>query len=247
MPQDSCIAAILPREDYRDVFLSTHKTPLSYFNEYKKIGTSSLRRKSQLLAVNNNLKILPVRGNVDTRIQKMLDGYFDGLVLAAAGVKRLGLEKHITEYLDLDVMLTAPGQGAIALEARNSDEKLKKLLSKINDEKTYMCVSAERSFLNTLGGGCHVPFAAYANIENEHINIKAFVGSLDGEININLVDKVSTILDNAKAENICVIDLKNKTSIADFFILATCRSSRHADSTAEEVINQLKKNWCKMS
>ena len=184
MPQDSCIAAILPREDYRDVFLSTHKTPLSYFNEYKKIGTSSLRRKSQLLAVNNNLKILPVRGNVDTRIQKMLDGNFDGLVLAAAGVKRLGLEKHITEYLDLDVMLTAPGQGAIALETRNSDEKLKKLLSKINDEKTYMCVSAERSFLNTLGGGCHVPFAAYANIENEHINIKAFVGSLDGEVNV---------------------------------------------------------------
>ncbi len=184
MPKDSCIAAILSREDYRDVFLSTHKTPLRYFNEYKKIGTSSLRRKSQLLAAKKNLKILSIRGNVDTRIQKMLDGNFDGLVLAAAGVKRLGLEKYITEYFDLDTMLTAPGQGAIAIETRNSDEKLKQILSRINDVNTYMCVSAERSFLKTLGGGCHVPFAAYAYIQNEHINIKAFVGSIDGKLNV---------------------------------------------------------------
>ena len=182
--EKSKIVAILKREDHRDVFVSNHKTPLNYFDNYKKIGTSSLRRKSQLLSINKNLKILPIRGNVDTRIQKMLDGNYDGLVMAAAGVKRLGLEKHITEFFDLDTMLTAPGQGAIAVEIRNSDDNLKKLLSKLNHDETNMCVSAERSFLKTLGGGCHVPFAAFASIKNEKMKINAFVGSLDGELTI---------------------------------------------------------------
>ena len=182
--EKSKIVAILKREDHRDVFVSNHKTPLNYFDNYKKIGTSSLRRKSQLLSINKNLKILPIRGNVDTRIQKMLDGNYDGLVMAAAGIKRLGLEKHITEFFDLDTMLTAPGQGAIAIEIRNSDDNLKKLLSKLNHDETNMCVSAERSFLKTLGGGCHVPFAAFASIKNEKMKINAFVGSLDGELTI---------------------------------------------------------------
>ena len=182
--EKSKIVAILKREDHRDVFVSNHKTPLNYFDNYKKIGTSSLRRKSQLLSINKNLKILPIRGNVDTRIQKMLDGNYDGLVMAAAGVKRLGLEKHITEFFDLDTMLTAPGQGAIAIEIRDSDDELKKLLSKLNHDETNMCVSAERSFLKTLGGGCHVPFAAFASIKNEKMKINAFVGSLDGELTI---------------------------------------------------------------
>ena len=182
--EKSKIVAILKREDHRDVFVSNHKTPLNYFDNYKKIGTSSLRRKSQLLSINKNLKILPIRGNVDTRIQKMLDGNYDGLVMAAAGVKRLGLEKHITEFFDLDTMLTAPGQGAIAIEIRNSDDDLKKLISKLNHDETNMCVSAERSFLKTLGGGCHVPFAAFASIKNEKMKINAFVGSLDGELTI---------------------------------------------------------------
>ena len=182
--EKSKIVAILKREDHRDVFVSNHKTPLNYFDNYKKIGTSSLRRKSQLLSINKNLKILPIRGNVDTRIQKMLDGNYDGLVMAAAGVKRLGLEKHITEFFDLDTMLTAPGQGAIAIEIRDSDDELKELLSKLNHDETNMCVSAERSFLKTLGGGCHVPFAAFACIKNEKMKINAFVGSLDGELTI---------------------------------------------------------------
>ena len=182
--EKSKIVAILKREDHRDVFVSNHKTPLNYFDNYKKIGTSSLRRKSQLLSINKNLKILPIRGNVDTRIQKMLDGNYDGLVMAAAGVKRLGLEKYITEFFDLDTMLIAPGQGAIAVEIRNSDDNLKKLLSKLNHDETNMCVSAERSFLKTLGGGCHVPFAAFASIKNEKMKINAFVGSLDGELTI---------------------------------------------------------------
>tara|TARA_Y100000746_G_scaffold232110_1_gene247894 strand:+ start:3356 stop:4273 length:918 start_codon:yes stop_codon:yes gene_type:complete len=177
----SYIVAILKRDDHRDVFISNHKTPLNFFDRYKKIGTSSLRRKSQLLAINNDLNIFPIRGNVDTRIKKMINGDYDGLVVAAAGVKRLGLEKYITEYFDANKILTAPGQGAIAVEIRNSDSDLKNVLVELNDNDTNLCVSAERSFLNTLSGGCHVPFAAYSTINEKTITIDALVGSIDGK------------------------------------------------------------------
>ena len=177
----SYIVAILKRDDHRDVFISNHKTPLNYFDRYKKIGTSSLRRKSQLLAINNDLNIFPIRGNVDTRIKKMINGDYDGLVVAAAGVKRLGLEKYITEYFDTNKILTAPGQGAIAIEIRNSDSDLKNILVELDDKITNLCVCAERSFLNTLAGGCHVPFAAYSSINKKILTIDALVGSIDGK------------------------------------------------------------------
>ena len=111
----------------------------------------------------------------------MLDGMYDGLVMAAAGVKRLGLEEYITEYLDLEMMMTAPGQAAIAVEVRSDDNELRLIAESLNDEETNMCVNAERSFLNNPGGGCHVPFAAYSNIiENGLLRIDALVSSLDG-------------------------------------------------------------------
>jgi len=180
--EKSVIGAILKREDHRDVFLSKNKKSLNEFNDKDIIGTSSLRRTSQLLLFNPILNIHPIRGNVDTRVQKMLDGDYDGLVMAAAGIKRLGLEEHITEYLDLDKMMTAPGQGAIAVEIRSDDDKLKLIVESLNDEDTTMCVGAERSFLNRLGGGCQVPFASYSNIiENGLLRIDALVTSLDGE------------------------------------------------------------------
>lgn len=181
LPKQSYIGAILKREDHRDVFLSKNKVPLNAFNNKNIIGTSSLRRTSQLLSFYPDLNIQPIRGNVDTRIQKMLDGMYDGLVMAAAGVKRLGLEEYITEYLDLEMMMTAPGQAAIAVEVRSDDNELRLIAESLNDEETNMCVNAERSFLNRLGGGCHVPFAAYSNIiENGLLRIEALVSSLDG-------------------------------------------------------------------
>ena len=181
LPKQSYIGAILKREDHRDVFLSKNKVPLNVFNKKNTIGTSSLRRTSQLLSFNPDLNIQPIRGNVDTRIQKMLDGMYDGLVMAAAGVKRLGLEEYITEYLDLEMMMTAPGQAAIAVEVRSDDDELRLIAESLNDEETNRCVNAERSFLNRLGGGCHVPFAAYSNIiENGLLRIDALVSSLDG-------------------------------------------------------------------
>ena len=180
LPKESCIAAILKREDHRDVFISRNFKPLSEFSSSDIIGTSSLRRKSQLLKYNSSLNVKEIRGNVDTRIKKMLNGDYQAIVMAAAGVKRLGLQKHITEYFDTDFMLTAPGQGAIAVEVRSNDSKTKEIVSKLNDELTQVCVDSERDFLRQLGGGCHVPFAAHSKISGSSISIDALVNSIDG-------------------------------------------------------------------
>lgn len=180
LPKESCIAAILKREDHRDVFISRNSKPLSEFSSSDIIGTSSLRRKSQLLKYNSSLNVKEIRGNVDTRIKKMLNGDYQAIVMAAAGVKRLGLQKHITEYFDTDFMLTAPGQGAIAVEVRSNDSKTKEIVSKLNDELTQVCVDSERDFLRQLGGGCHVPFAAHSKISGSSITIDALVNSIDG-------------------------------------------------------------------
>ena len=180
LPTESCIAAILKREYHRDVFISRNYKPLSEFSSSDIIGTSSLRRKSQLLKYNSSLNVKEIRGNVDTRIKKMLNGDYQAIVMAAAGVKRLGLQKHITEYFDTDFMLTAPGQGAIAVEVRSNDSKTKEIVSKLNDELTQVCVDSERDFLRQLGGGCHVPFAAHSKISGSSISIDALVNSIDG-------------------------------------------------------------------
>lgn len=181
LPKYSTIGAVLSREDHRDVFLSLKLRKLKDFTYNDIIGTSSFRRTSQLLNINSNLNIQPIRGNVDTRIQKMLDGEYTGLVMAAAGVKRLGLEGYITEYFDINTMLTAPGQAAIAIEIRNNDMQVLELTSQINDFHTQICTNAERDFLHALNGGCQVPFAAYAKIENHNIQLDALVSSLDGK------------------------------------------------------------------
>lgn len=180
LPKESCIAAILKREDHRDVFISRNSKPLSEFSSSDIIGTSSLRRKSQLLKYNPSLNVKEIRGNVDTRINKMLNGAYQAIVMAAAGVKRLGLQNYITEYFDTDFMLTAPGQGAIAVEVRAEDSKTKEIVSKLNDELTQVCVNSERDFLRKLGGGCHVPFAAHSKISGSSITIDALVNSIDG-------------------------------------------------------------------
>ena len=180
LPSKSMLGAILKRHDHRDVFISNNKKPLKDFSPKDIIGTSSLRRKSQLLAFNSKLTVREIRGNVDTRIQKMLDGHYDGLVTAAAGVIRLGLEKYITQFLDTDFMLTAPGQAAIAIEIRQGDTSCLDIVTKINDRNTQICVTTERDFLHALSGGCHVPFAAHATLEDNTICLEALVGSEDG-------------------------------------------------------------------
>ena len=163
------ISAILKRGNPKDVFLSKTRKKLSEFGKNQLIGTTSLRRKAQLLKLNSELQIKDVRGNVDTRIKKMIDGDYDGLVMAAAGIERLKLEKYITEYLDFNLFMSAPGQGAIAVETNAQNLEIKKIVSTINDTDSMICTTNERDFMKSMGGGCNYPIGAYSNLSLIHI------------------------------------------------------------------------------
>jgi hydroxymethylbilane synthase len=174
------ISAILKRANPQDVFISNNKKRLKDFTNNEVIGSSSLRRKAQLLKLNPKLNIVDIRGNIDTRIKKMESGEYDGLVLAAAGVERLGLEKYITEFISELNMLNAPGQGAIAVEIKKNNQELKNITTSINDEFSKITTSTERSFMKLMGGGCNYPIAALSKIKNNKISIEGLVISLDG-------------------------------------------------------------------
>ena len=174
------ISAILERGNPQDVFLSKSKKKLDSFSKEQVIGTTSLRRKAQLLKINPNLTIKDVRGNVDTRIKKMLNGEFDGLGMAAAGIERLNLNNHITEYFNHDIFLNAPGQGAIAVEHSVNNHKAEEIVKKINDSNSMLCVNHERNFMKAMGGGCNYPIGAYSYFEGEILNLEGIVLSLDG-------------------------------------------------------------------
>tara|TARA_Y100000768_G_C23966011_1_gene677901 strand:- start:221 stop:1150 length:930 start_codon:yes stop_codon:yes gene_type:complete len=178
------ISAILKRGNPQDVFLSRKNKKLSEFNDNELIGTTSLRRKAQLLKLNPKLKIKDVRGNVDTRVKKMIEGKYDGLVMAAAGIERLKLNKHITEYLDFNSFLNAPGQGAIAVETNTNNSQVTKIVSTINHEKTMICTKNERDFMKKMGGGCNYPIGAYAYIQGDKLFLEGIVLSLDGKKSI---------------------------------------------------------------
>ncbi len=180
LPKGSKVGAILKRVNHQDVLVSVGGKKLADFTAEDKIATSSLRRKSQLLAANPHLNVVEIRGNVDTRIRKMHEGHCDGIIMAAAGIERLGLQEHITEYLNEEQMLTAPGQGAIAIEIREEDKEIERLLQVLADDKTTACVTAERAFLNTLEGGCQIPFAAHATFTNDTLVVEGLVATLDG-------------------------------------------------------------------
>ena len=178
------ISAILERANPQDVFLSRKNKKLANFNDSDLIGTTSLRRKAQLLKINPKLQINDIRGNVDTRIKKMVDGKYDGLVMAAAGIERLKLDKYITEYLDFDLFLNAPGQGAIAVETNSKNHVVNKLVSTINHEKTMICTRNERDFMKRMGGGCNYPIGAYSYFEGNKIFLEGIVLSLNGKKSI---------------------------------------------------------------
>ena len=180
LPKGTRIGAIMERASHRDVLVSIDGKKLADFTSEDKIATSSLRRKSQLLQINKEVKIIEIRGNVDTRIRKMHDGHCQGLIMAAAGIERLGLQEHISEYLNETQMLTAPGQGAIAIEIREDDNSTLEFLSVLNHKESVICVTAERSFLNRLEGGCQIPFAAHATLDGDHLVLEGLVATLDG-------------------------------------------------------------------
>lgn len=181
LPEGLHITAITKREDPRDVFISKNFNSLNELPLGSKVGTSSLRRQCQLLALRCDLKVEVLRGNVETRIRKMLDGQYDAVILAYAGVKRLGLTEYVKEVISDELSLPAIGQGALGIECRIDDKEMNEILQFLNDDDTSLCVRAERAFLRVLEGGCQVPIGAYAKINDNKLIIKGLVGSLDGK------------------------------------------------------------------
>src|SRR4029453_13939871 len=179
LPSSLIVAAIPQREDPRDVLVSAGEKRLTERSPGAKIGTGSLRRRAQLLHYRRDLTIVPIRGNVDTRLRKLDQGEYDALVMAAAGLKRIGREERIAEYISNDVCLGAAGQGALGLESRENDSILEEL-SFLHDPVTFAEVTVERSFLNRLGGGCHVPVGARGIAESEKFRFLRVLGNPDG-------------------------------------------------------------------
>ncbi|MBU2611215.1 MAG: hydroxymethylbilane synthase [Chloroflexi bacterium] len=170
------VGAIPVRAEVRDALVSARGYTLSTLPAGAKVGTSSLRRAAQLLAARPGLVTDSLRGNVDTRIRKALEGQYDAIILAGAGLTRLGLEKHVTDWLPLDVMLPAPGQGALAVQCRANDQTTLSLLAALEDDATRKAVTAERAFLQGLGGGCAVPVAAFGKVTSDQSPVIRLVG-----------------------------------------------------------------------
>ncbi len=166
-PVGLTVGCIPVRAEVRDVLISRNRYTLATLPNSASVGTSSLRRAAQALSLRPDIKTESLRGNVDTRLRKALDGQYDAIILAGAGLTRLGLDSHVTEWLSLDVMLPAPGQGALAVQCRADDSTTLELLSALEDVSTRKCVTAERAFLQGLGGGCAMPVAAYAVISEQ--------------------------------------------------------------------------------
>ncbi|HUL21996.1 MAG TPA: hydroxymethylbilane synthase [Thermodesulfobacteriota bacterium] len=180
-PQGLHLSVITKREDPRDVFISKDGRTLKDLPRGAKIGTSSLRRQAQLLHFRNDLELIPLRGNLDTRLKKLKTMNLDGIVLALAGVRRLGLEERVTEIIPADISLPAIGQGALGIETRIDDKNVEGQIRFLNDRDASIAVTAERAFLKKLEGGCQVPVAAYARPEGTTLRVDGLVGSTDGK------------------------------------------------------------------
>jgi len=190
------VGSIPVRAEVRDALISSKGYTLASLPNGASVGTSSLRRAAQILSLRPDINIQSLRGNVDTRLRKAMDGQYDAIILAGAGLTRLSLESHVTEWLSLDVMLPAPGQGALAVQCRADDEETLAILSKFEDEATRKAVTAERAFLQGLGGGCSVPVAAYAEADAQGINLTGLVISEDGRkaIHVNRIGTDANLL-----------------------------------------------------
>jgi hydroxymethylbilane synthase len=185
-PEGLYLPVIREREDPRDAFIAPLRNGVPVVSSFRDlphgatVGTSSLRRACQLLNIRPDLKIMQLRGNLDTRLRKLDEGQFDAIILAAAGVKRLGWHNRITETLAPDVSLPAIGQGAVGIECRQDDAATNALIAPLNHPATTLCVRAERALLKRLEGGCQVPIAGYATLQDDRITLSGLVGSIDG-------------------------------------------------------------------
>lgn len=180
LPHGLCIGAVPERENPLDAFISHDNIPLDQLPQGARIGTSSLRRASQLLHQRPDLKIEPLRGNLDTRVKKLTGGTLDAIVLATAGLKRLGLDHLITAVLPPEIMLPAVGQGALCVECRTNDGSASEVVTGLDHAATHLAVLAERAFLHRLEGGCQVPIAGFAILDQEQLELTGLVAQLDG-------------------------------------------------------------------
>lgn len=180
LPDGFCLAAVLDRYEIRDAFVSNKYETLRDLPSGSVVGTSSLRRESQLRNIRPDIDICPLRGNVQTRLKKLDAGDYDGIILAAAGLERLGLRDRIREYLDPSQSIPAVGQGALGIECLSDREDIRQLIEVLNDTATRLCVEMERSISRNLGGSCSLPLGAYARFDEGQLKLDAFVSMPDG-------------------------------------------------------------------
>jgi hydroxymethylbilane synthase len=181
LPEGLKLGAVLERGEFRDALVSLNGKKLADLKPGDVIATSSLRRIAGLLKINDQIIIKDIRGNVNSRLQKMEEGYCDAMIMAAAGLQRLGLENYITEIIDPELLMPAVSQGAIAIETRLNDPEIDLLMEKLNHTETWNTVIAERAFLAHLQGGCQVPLGCYSKIKDGILEMSGFVASVDGK------------------------------------------------------------------
>jgi hydroxymethylbilane synthase len=197
LPDGLEIGVTSEREDPRDVLISKDKTKIEDMPQGARIGTGSLRRGFQLRNLFPGIELIPLRGNLDTRIRKIQSESLDGIIVAAAGMRRMGWTDRITQYIPVEIMLPSVGQGALGIELRKNDSDTRNAVSFINHPQTWIEVSAERAFLKRLGGGCQLPIAGYGRKMECDIILSGLLGSIDGRVLIR--DEVRGHCDNAEA------------------------------------------------
>ena len=180
LPEGLCLTAVTKRANAGDAFVSNKYASIETLPQGAVLGTSSLRRKAQLLAARPDLKIVDLRGNVDTRLRKLDEGQMDAIILAAAGLTRLGYTDRIREIIPHNFCLPAVGQGALAIECRTDNTEVRAMLNFLNDQSTKQATDAERAFLGLIEGGCQVPIGVHAVTEGDAVSIEAIIASLDG-------------------------------------------------------------------
>jgi hydroxymethylbilane synthase len=200
LPAGFALACVMEREDPRDAFVSPHYASLAQLPQGAVVGTSSLRRQVLLHALRPDLKIVPLRGNLDTRLRKLDEGQYDAIVLAAAGLKRLKMDERIRSIFDPEEMLPAAGQGALGIEIRSDREDLRLALQSLVDMPTWLRVTAERAVSRGMGGSCSVPLAAYATLEGDTLFIRAAWGDPEGKLPLVRAEQRAVVTTLAQAD-----------------------------------------------
>lgn len=198
LPDGFSLACVLEREDPRDAWVSSTYASVEALPMGARVGTSSLRRVALLRDMRPDLRIEPLRGNLDTRLRKLDEGQYDGIVLAAAGLKRLGLEARIRDVFDTDAMLPAAGQGALGIEIRTARTDMAEILAPLMHTPTWLCVSAERAVSRAMGGSCSMPLAAHATLQGRALHLRAAWGDPEGHAGL-LVAQAKTIVTDTRS------------------------------------------------